>query len=321
MRSQSGSEPPHPSLSWIESPSLVRGARPHFVDNLRWLRYPRGMRLSGRKYFHETQRWSHHQQIILLSLIGVNVAFFITQLFLEAFQPGFVSDWNLALSGRGIRDAYSWQFITAMFLHYGPWHLLGNMLVLYLLGRDLESILGSKHFLYLYFAGAIAGELGHLFLMPTDCLLLAASGGVAAVVAAYATILPELELTGMMLFGPVHLKAKHLAYVAFGVSLLLICVHRTGIIIHGAFLGGCAAGWFYAHLLGFGRPWVWQRFLRQRRAEAERHEQMSVDQVMSEEIDPLLEKISRDGVTSLSRSERRLLFRARDKILRKTISD
>src|SRR4030088_286939 len=98
-----------------------------------------------------------------------------------------------------------------MFLHTGPWHVLGNMLVLYLLGRDLESILGQRHFLYLYLAGAVGGELGHLFLMPENSVLLAASGGVAAVVVAYAAILPELELTAMMFFiVPVRLKAKHL---------------------------------------------------------------------------------------------------------------
>jgi membrane associated rhomboid family serine protease len=278
------------------------------------------MRLYGRKYSPETQHWTEHQQLVLLTLIGANVAFFVAQLFLDAFQPGFVRDY-LALSGRGIHDAYSWEFITAIFLHYGPWHLLGNMLVLYLLGRDLESILGARHFLYLYLAGAIGGELGHLFLMPSDCVLMAASGGVAAVLVAYATILPELELTAMMLFMPIRLKAKHLAYGAFVLAILLVCFNRSGTVGHSAYLGGCAAGWLYAHLLGFGRPSFLQRFLRHHQSEAERYEQMSLEQLMSEEIDPLLEKIARQGMVSLTRSERRTLSKARDKILRANLSD
>jgi membrane associated rhomboid family serine protease len=278
------------------------------------------MRLYGRKYSLKTQHWAQHQRVVLLTLIGANVAFFVTQLFLDAFQPGFVRDY-LALSGRGIRDAYSWEFFTAIFLHYGPWHLLGNMLVLYLLGRDLECILGSRHFLYLYLAGAIAGELGHLFLMPSDCILLAASGGVAAVLVAYATILPELELTAMMLFMPIRLKAKYLAYGAFVVAVVLVCFDRRGTVVHSAYLGGCAAGWLYAHLLGFGRPSFLQRFLRHQRSETERYEQMSLEQLMREEIDPLLEKISRQGIISLTRSERRTLSKARDKILRTKLSD
>src|SRR5205823_8991447 len=59
---------------------------------------------------------------------------------------------------------------------------------------DIESILGQRHFLYLFVSGAIGGELGHLFVMPSQTLLYAASGGVAAVLIAYATILPELDL-------------------------------------------------------------------------------------------------------------------------------
>jgi membrane associated rhomboid family serine protease len=276
------------------------------------------MRLSGRKYSSRTQPWTQRQRVVLLTLISANLAVFVAQLIIESFQPGFVSSY-LGISKAGVRDAYAWQFLSAMFLHGGPWHLLGNMLVLYLLGRDLESILGPRHFLYLYLAGAVAGELGHLFLMPAPSILLAASGGVAAVLMAYATILPELELTAMMFFMvPLRLKAKHLAYGAIVLGLVLLCIDRSGTVTHSAYLGGCAAGWLYAHLLGFGRPSFLQRFLRQRRIEAERYQQLTIDQLMTEEIDPLLEKISQRGLVGLSRSERRSLLKARDSILRKS---
>jgi membrane associated rhomboid family serine protease len=278
------------------------------------------MRLSGRKYSSQTQHWTQRQRVVLLTLISANVAVFVAQLILEGFEPGFVRAY-LGISDAGVRDAYAWQFVTAMFLHDGPWHLLGNMLVLYLLGRDLESILGSRHFLYLYLAGAIGGELGHLFLMPPDSVLLGASGGVAAVLIAYATILPELELTAMMFFMiPLRLKAKHLAYGAVALGLVLVCIDRTGVVSHSAYIGGCAAGWVYAHLLGFGRPSPLQRFLKQRRMEAERYQQLTVEELMAQEIDPLLEKISNHGFISLTRSERRSLLKARDTILRKSAS-
>jgi membrane associated rhomboid family serine protease len=246
------------------------------------------------------------------------VALFVAQISLEAYQPGLVRDY-LALSNRGVHDAYAWQFVTAIFLHAGPWHLLGNMLLLYFLGRDVESILGQRHFLYLYLAGSIGGELGHLFLMPSDTVLFAASGGVAAVLVAYSTILPELELTAMtFLMVPLHLKAKHLAYGAIALALVLLCVGRTGAVSHSAYLGGCAAGWLYAHLLGFGRPSFLQRILQQRRAAAERYRQLTTEQLITQEIDPLLDKISRKGIESLTRAERRVLARAREKIVEKT---
>ncbi|HWM25052.1 MAG TPA: rhomboid family intramembrane serine protease [Chthoniobacterales bacterium] len=275
------------------------------------------MRLSGRKSSSFTRRWRQRPRVVLLGLIGVNIAAFVTQLFLDAYQPGFIREY-LGLSDLGIHAAYGWQFFTAPFLHSGPWHLFGNMLILYLLGRDVESIIGQRQFLMLYLAGAWAGELGHLFLMPETSVLFAASGGVAAVVVAYATILPELELTSMIfLVLPVRLKAKHLAYGAFAIAILGVTLDRSSTVAHSAYLGGCVAGWLYAHLLGFGRPSIFQRALRQRRAEMERYRMMTSEQFISEEVDPVLDKISREGLQSLTWSERRTLARAQEKIAEK----
>lgn len=274
------------------------------------------MRLSGRKLASYTRHWTQHHRVVLLSLIGANIAVFMAQIFLEAWQPGFVREY-LGISDRGVGEAYAWQFATAIFLHEGPWVFATNLFVLYLLGRDLESILGQRHFLYLYLTGAIGGELGHLFLMPSGTVLLAASGGVAAVLVAYATILPELELKALIFILPIRAKMKHLSYAAIVIAFVLLCTKRYGMLGHSALIGGCSAGWLYAHLLGFGRPSFLQRFINHRRMEAERYNHMSADQLITEEIDPLLEKISQKGFQSLSKAERRKLLKARDKILEK----
>jgi membrane associated rhomboid family serine protease len=275
------------------------------------------MRLSGRKPSSFTRRWTQRPRVVLLGLIGLNAIAFVAQLFLDAYQPGFVREY-LGLSDRGVHAAYGWQFITAIFLHDGPWYLAGNTLVLYLLGRDVESIIGQRQFLFLYLAGAVAGELGHLFLMPAASVLFAASGGVAAVLVAYATILPELELTSMfLLLLPVRLKAKYLAYAAFAIALWGVTLDRGGAVAHSAYLGGLVAGWSYAHILGFGRASILQRTLRQRRAEAERYRAMTSEQFISEEVDPILDKISREGMQSLTWTERRTLARAQEKIAEK----
>ena len=251
------------------------------------------MRLSGRKLSSSTRPWTQRPRVILLGLIGVNVIAFVAQVFLDAYQPGFVREY-LGLSDRGVHAAYGWQFFTAIFLHDGPWHLAGNVLILYLLGRDVESIIGQRQFLFLYLAGAVAGELGHLFLMPATSVLFAASGGVAAVVVTYATILPELELTSMiLLLIPVRLKAKYLAWGAFAIAIWGVTLDRGGTVAHSAYLGGIVAGWIYAHLLGFGRVSILQRKVRQRHTETERYRAMSPEQFISEEVDPILEKISR----------------------------
>ena len=91
-------------------------------------------------------------------------------------------------------------------------------------------------------------------------------------------------------------------------------IDRDGVVSHSAYLGGCAAGWLYAHLLGFGRPSFLQRALRRRWVESERRRRMSLGEFIVEEIDPLLEKISQSGLESLTRSERRTLAQVREKM-------
>ena len=225
------------------------------------------MRLSGRKSSSLTRHWQQQPRVVLLGLIGANVGAFVAQLFLDVYQPGFVREY-LALSDQGLRSAYAWQFFTALFLHTGPWHLIINMSVLYLVGRDVESIIGQRQFLFLYLAGTAVGELGHLFLMPSASVLYAASGGVAAVLMAYATILPELELTSMiLLFFPIRLKAKYLGYVAIALGIWGVTLDRDATVSHSAFLGGAFLGWFYVNLLGFGRVSIFQRLLQPRASE------------------------------------------------------
>ena len=273
------------------------------------------MRLSGRKVSRFTRPWSPSQQVVLLGLVGAHVAAFIAQLVVSAWDPAFVTEY-LALSERGVSQAYAWQFFTAPFLHSNAWHFIGNMIVLYLLGRDVEAIIGARQFLFLYFFGVFAGELGHLFLMPSQTVLCAASGGVAAIFIAYATLLPELEITALLLFMvPVRLKMRRVAQIALLLAIGLLIFDRSGTVGHSAFIGAAAAGWFYAHLLGFGGTSFLQRILRQRRAEGERLRAMSADRFIAEEIDPLLEKISLRGLGSLSRRERQLLARASEKML------
>ena len=272
------------------------------------------MRLSGRKASSYAPRWTSRQRVALLSLLGLNCSIFVAQLTLQAYQPGAVPEY-LGLSYRGIDQAYAWQFFSALFLHAGVFQFAGNMFVLYFIGRDVESILGQKHFLYLYLCGAIGGELGHLFLMPSTTVLLGASGGVAAIVMALAVMLPELELTDSLFFIlPIKLKMKYFGYALCATGAVLLVVDRTGVVSHSAYLGGSAAGWLYAHLLGFGRPSFLQRALRRRWVESERRRRMSLGEFIVEEIDPLLEKISQTGLESLTRSERRTLAQVREKM-------
>ena len=284
-------------------------------DNAKRLRYFQDMRLSGRKASSHAPRWTPRQRVVLLSLIGVNFAVFTAQQMLQAYQPAIVPEY-LGLSYRGIDQAYAWQFFSAMFLHAGVFSFAANMIVLYFIGRDRGIDLWAKAFsLSLPSAALIGGELGHLFLMPATTVLLAASGGVAAVVVAFATILPEMELTESLFFVlPVRLKAKYLGYALFALGLVLVVFDRKGVVSHSAFLGGGAAGWLYAHLLGFGRPSFVQRALR---APTPRGRAPPAD-VAGRIYRGGNRSASRENfakrLASLTRSERRMLAQAREKM-------
>lgn len=272
------------------------------------------MRLSGSKASSYAPRWRSQHRVVLYALLTAQFLAFIGQLILQSYAPAAIPDY-LGLSYRGIDQAYAWQFLSALFLHGGVLQFACNLSILYFLGRDVESIFGQKHFLYLYLLGAVAGELGHLFLLPSTTVLLAASGGVAAIVVAFGTILPELEIGASLFFVlPLKVKAKHVNYALFAVAGVLLFAQRDGVITHSAWLGGGCAGWLYAHLLGFGRTSFVQRYLRARQLEQQRLRALSVEDYIVEEIDPLLEKISRRGLASLTRGERRKLAEMRTKM-------
>ena len=86
------------------------------------------------------------------------------------------------------------------------------------------------------------------------------------------------------------------------------------ITAHYAHLGGCIFGWIYVKQLGYGNHLRIQRYFFEKRQREERRRHMTAGQFINEEIDPILEKISRDGIHSLTRAEKRTLEMGRDKI-------
>jgi len=219
-------------------------------------------------------------------------------------------------------------------LHLNVLHLLTNMVLLFFAGRELEALIGPRHFLSVYFGGGILGGLVQLMIgLPANGMI-GASACVLAVLIAFTTILPELELTCLLfLVIPIRLRAKTLALGIVSVSVFFILVpylsHLTHIAsvnhvlwlignnpvtAHYAHLGGCLFGWLYVKQLGYGNPWWIQKYFFDKRQQADRLEHMAPAQFIAEEIDPILEKISRDGINSLTRSERRILQMGCNKI-------
>jgi membrane associated rhomboid family serine protease len=251
-------------------------------------------------------------------LVALNVGCFVAKSLVAHFGIASPEQW-FGLSAEGVRAGYYWQFVTYMFLHHDPLHLLANMLMLYFAGREVEAMIGPRHLLGIYFAGGVAGGIAQWLLPSFGSELVGASAGVCAVLIAFTTILPELKITALLFFViPIRMKAKYLALLMVGLSALFFLTGAFTHIGHLAHLGGSVFGWIYVKQLGFGNPLRLQKCVFERRQRRERRERMSSEQFISEEIDPILDKISREGIHSLTRSERKLLEAGREKIAKKT---
>ncbi len=97
---------------------------------------------------------------------------FVTKLLIIAcvflFMLTSLSDWlyvNLMFY-TPIAGQQPWRFITSAFLHGGLLHIMCNMYALFLIGSQLERVMGKWRFILLYFGSAIAGNLAVYFLTP-----------------------------------------------------------------------------------------------------------------------------------------------------------
>lgn len=232
---------------------------------------------------------------------------------------------------------HPWTVLTYAFTHEGFFHILFNLLNLYWFGQIIREYLGNRRLVSLYVLGALAGGL--VFLLSYNFLpafrpglgasVVGASASVTAIIVAAATLLPDF--TFMLIFlGPVKIK-----WIALAVVLISLAGinggNPGGEITH---LGGALLGFVFVKQLkagrDLGRPiqaiggWIGNLFSRRpsmsvsttRRPEpvttAARGARPAAapGQPHPDEVDSILEKISRSGYESLSKDEKQKLFRA-----------
>jgi len=91
------------------------------------------------------------------------------------------------------------NFITAMFIHGGWVHVLGNMLFLWVFGDNIEDRLGRWRYLLFYLAAGAAASLTHIMFNPTSTIpVIGASGAVAGVLGAYMITFPRSRILALV---------------------------------------------------------------------------------------------------------------------------
>jgi membrane associated rhomboid family serine protease len=281
------------------------------------------MRPSRRQLQPFVRRWAAGRPSATALAVALSAGAYGAQLLVQLLLAGHPSQdvfrqW-LALDPSAVHAGQWWKFLTFGLLHSEPLHLLANMLLLYFAGREVEPIVGPRHFVAIYALGNFVGGLAHWQAMYWQAMpwqpLVGVSAGVAAVVVAFTTILPELEVTVNLFFViPLRLRARHLAYALIGVSALCWWTLTAPEIGPAGMIAAAFFAWIYVRQLGFGNPLALQRYIFEKRQRAARLERMSPEQFLRCEIDPILEKIAAHGMKSLTRAERKILEQGRAKI-------
>ena len=137
-----------------------------------------------------TMRSASSEPTLTYLLIGINVLVFLgATLGGASATGGGVSGSQLltegALSRAAIADGEYWRLLTAGFLHAGFFHLLLNMLSLWILGSILEPAVGRARFALIYFVSLLCGSFGALLIEPTG-LTVGASGAIFGLMASAA---------------------------------------------------------------------------------------------------------------------------------------
>jgi len=175
-------------------------------------------------------------------LIAINVAVYLAEVAsghggFEVSNSSLVAE--LALFGPSVAEGEWYRLITSGFLHASLWHIAGNMLLLFFLGRILEPGIGTPRFVAIYFVSLLAGSFGALITTP-DGLTLGASGAVFGVLAATFVIARGRGVDALA--------------SSVGVLILINLAFSLGVrgISLGAHLGGLAAGMLCALLVVAG---------------------------------------------------------------------
>lgn len=290
--------------------------------------------LEDRDYMRQAEDYRPRLSFTV-ALLMVNAAVFVSQLLASNYPRGSeIESTYFALSLTGLKQGYLWQLLTFQFMHAGWMHILFNSLAIFFFGRPVEAALGHRHFLTLYLSSGILGGLLQMlfahWLPSFDSPVVGASAGASGLVAAFALLHWTERFTLLLYFIPVSMTGKMLLAVSLVLAFLGILTPNSN-IANAAHLGGILTGGFYVRLFIQSQWRNWQFPARRaaprefavsragkgkfwRSTAGQPDEELSADEFVKSEVDPILDKISAHGIQSLTAREREILEKARSKM-------
>jgi membrane associated rhomboid family serine protease len=280
--------------------------------------------------------------IIINIVVWLAVKIWLLILFLfsfntEGFLLGSFIQWLAVPANLSVLVFRPWTLITYMFLHEDFFHILFNMLWLYWFGKIFLEYLNGKKLLSTYVLGGISGAFLYILsfnIFPVFSEIqpfsfaLGASASVLAIVIAISTYVPNYTIY-LMFLGPVKIK-----YIAiFSVLLDLLSIQSSNPGGHIAHLGGALFGYIYIQRLHKGKDisigftqlinsitsyfatsksklHVSHSSRKKYKSDAEYNYDKKAQQ---QQMDKILDKISKSGYESLTKEEKEILFKISNK--------
>lgn len=286
---------------------------------------------------------------VIKNLLIINIGVFFIQMIFDSISFDGVPGWYYLyryfalnpISGidrltGGDFNFQIWQIITYQFMHADFTHILFNMFMLWMFGMEIESIMGSKKFLFYYLLSGVGAGLFQLLIPPiigdAAGYTIGASGAVYGIMVAFAMFFPDRYIFIWFL---IPIKAKYLIVILMVFEFM--SVTDPSVVAHLAHIGGALTGLvfllldkqfnfnFNSAIKKFKKPGSFNsstRFRKTADSDTEIEDAKYYDindnskkesNVTQEEIDRILDKISQSGYQNLTDREKKILFEASKK--------
>lgn len=198
--------------------------------------------------------------IMTISLILINLLIYVYEISLGTALPKFLQQYGVVPANYFVQGHLKpvlvlfniLPLISAMFLHGGWVHVIGNMWFLWIFGDNVEDRIGHTRFLFFYILCGILATAGHIFINPASQLpLVGASGAIAGVMGAYFILFPRSRILTavflLIIFTVVEIRAVYFLAIWILFQLLsgaaeIGTASQTGGVAWWAHLGGFISG-------------------------------------------------------------------------------
>lgn len=283
------------------------------------------MALADREYYGEPQRRRSASRLtpVVKAILIANVLVFILDYLVLAPAMGHPPLLNFGAFSivSAIHHYRIWEFFTFQFLHGGFMHILFNSIGLYFFGPWMERHLGSRPFLIYYLLCGAAGAVFYTLISYAGIIplsiqtpLVGASAGLYGIFIGVALIAPNLRV--QLIFPPIELSMRQLAIALLGLAVVFILLNLKNAGGEAGHLGGAIAGFL---LMRFA-PWLRgnsptgirpPRFRARFQSKLSPRSRVRVSD--DDEVDAILDKVSKEGFQSLTEAEKETLKKAAEK--------